>query len=268
MKFGVIGLGKWGQTFVKTLKSLEGEQLVAVSSSEMSYDKMPAELKFAKYYADPVKMMESDLDTVIVATHPNAHFSYSALALWHDKNVICEKPCLFTHEQFNKIEELRENKLFYTDYTNLHHNVMDEMVNVIYNATTKPRLNLVNIGNGPFREGYSDLWDYGSHIMSVVHTLFPNVYFSDIQYELDSIGNHQVEMFSRDVEVKALFGNKAPARVHTFELSGGNMTSYWSNDKSENPLATMLTRCSKGRLQTNISLSQKIHGTLSQIERE
>ena len=268
MRFALVGIGNWGKVYIKNLSKIRNGELVATcSQSFSSFDTMPTYLKSAPHFTSFTEMLRCiNIDTVIIATHPNSHFNLSMTALHYGKNIICEKPCMFTEEEYLRINELLGNKVFYTDYTNIHHNVINKMRDIINLSSSKVEIELVNVGNGPTRMSYSDIYDYGSHILSIIYHLYPESYIHIDKYENDKDGNHIVEFDSSEVHIKTLFGNSAHERIHTFSAFSGELSTYWSNNKSENPLLLMLQRFCDGKLSSNISLSRKIMESLKKIE--
>ena len=263
MKFALVGIGKWGQTIIKTLKRLPTSSLVATCSRSPST--LPPELQVAPHFLDFDKMLnEVRCDTVIIATHPNNHYLLSNKALWRGKHVICEKPCMFTQEEFDSITNLARSNIFFTDYTNLYHDVIEKMQDLIQEGPSRLGLVLTNNGVGPVRTDYSDLWDYGSHVGSIIFHLFPNEDWYAIKFGKNAVGNHTLIMTSRKVDVFANFGNKSKERIHSFELTSYNAgySVYWVNDRSENPLLAMFKKFEKGAVQTNINLSLRIQRLL------
>lgn len=268
MRFALVGIGRWGKTVIKSIQQM-GPTSSLVATCSRSPSSLPPELQVAPHYLDYDTMLsESSPDTVIIATHPNSHYELASKALWRNKNVLCEKPCMFTQEQLWSIKELSSGCVFHTDYTNLHHRVITRIKERVWELPPRFQLNLKNSGVGPVREDYSDLWDYGSHVASVIFDVFPEEHWYDIKFGHDEVGNHTLTMSSSWADVSANFGNKSKERVHSFELihQSSGLGAYWANDKSENPLLTLLQKFEKGEIETNINLSLRIQWLLKQGE--
>lgn len=270
MRYGLVGVGRWGQVYLKVLRELGLDLAATCSGLGNSYNNLPQELKTAPHFHSllPMFLHAGPIDTVIIATHPSSHYELSVYSLNSGKNVICEKPCMFTQSQFERISYLtKSSKLkFVTDYTNIYHKIVVQMKSIVDSYSGKYYLNLSNSGAGPFRS-YSDLWDYGSHITSIIYYLFPSIYFDKILFGKTQEGNHSLFLESLNADVYAEFGNKSIARKHHFEMTAKNGKHIsWDNDKSENPLKEMLRNFDLGYEETNIQLSRKIHWLLSQGE--
>lgn len=266
MNFALVGIGKWGQTIIRTIQQVEASKLVATCSRSAS--QLPSELRIAPHIQSLDELLNlREVDTLIIATHPNSHFEIASKALWYGKNVICEKPYMFSKQETRCIKDLLEHSIFFTDYINLYHDVIDQMYTFLNTYGPRFCLKLVNSGCGPVRVGYSDLWDYGAHVASVIFSLFPDESFYDIRFRLNKEGNHVLTMSSYYVDVEAVFGNKSLKRQHSFLLTANcGQQIYWENDRIENPLKKMLQKFALGQVQTNISLSERVYDLLRTAE--
>lgn len=269
MKFALVGIGKWGQKYLNVIDKIKKAEVVAtVSLTKNNYNLLlPKYQEIPNYSSIEELLTIKCFDTLIIASHPNIHFEMASKGLWHGKNVLCEKPCMFNDKEFRIIDNLCQSNIFYTNYLNLHHNVINKIENAIQLSDTKPIIRLVNIGNGPYRNGYSDLWDYGSHIFSIIFHLYPNNYFYIKNYEINEDGNHKLVLESREATIEAEFGNKGQTRIHSFECEYGAGNIFWENDGLENPLKITIEKFINNQLKTNLDLSLKIYDFLSKIEK-
>lgn len=268
MRFALVGIGAWGQTYIRNLKEIPGAELVATcSKTNARYDALPPELKIAPHYTSFVQMLVDEvIDTVIIATHPDSHYELSKIALIAGKHVICEKPCMFTPKQFHEISELTYKRpIFYTDYTTTHYKSLNEVGDFINKSKSDLILNIVNIGCGPVRLDYSDIWDYGSHTASILFTLFPNFTLKVvINKSVDEHGNTKLRLKGNEVIVNMTFGNKAPERLYYFHIKNKEASLHVDNSM-DNPLKNMLEKFTVGKVATNLELSKKISNLLSRI---
>lgn len=267
MNFALAGIGRWGQVCIKTLGQMEGSKLVATYSRHLeSYDNLPNELKVCPHYINFDEILHNPkVDAIIVATPPDTHYDLSSKALQYGKHVFCEKPCMFTKEQFSIIEGQVNPCVFFTDYTNLYHSVISEMENMVEESDGKLKLTLINSGS---KGTYSDLWDYGSHVISIICHLFPDCMFYDMAHGINPLGNHTLKFNTKWLDFSAEFGNHSISRQHFFFLNNGRRTVMWRNNGKENPLKIALEKFAAGVLVSNIELSRKIKSILSRYEHE
>ena len=272
MRYALVGMGSFGQKYIRNLKELKGSELVGMHSrTQASYDNLPEDLKIAPYFASYNDMLRyTGVETVIIASFPDSHYNLSASALWCDKNVICEKPCMFTDEEFFNIEELVGRRVFFTDYTNIYHKVVQDMRRVLEEDDSNPRLTLVNTGNGPIRDVpglcFSDLQDYGSHVASVIYHLFPNANVRINSMGKTEEGNYIFNLGFENTTIRTIFGNKSKKRLHSFELFVDSKSVFWANDGTDNPLKVVLEKFSQHQIDTNLSLSRRVRYLLSDME--
>ena len=115
-RFGIIGCGRIAQRFVQGLRDVPGAELVSVwSRRPESVDAFAAQ-----HGGTACKSVEelviSDIDAVYVATLPDSHSLYSALALNHGKHVLCEKPAATNLIMLDSILEVaREKQLLFME---------------------------------------------------------------------------------------------------------------------------------------------------------
>ncbi|MDC1500887.1 Gfo/Idh/MocA family oxidoreductase, partial [Octadecabacter sp.] len=91
-RIGILGCGRIGQVHAKTLRNMDGAQLVAVS------DFFPdAAAALAKTCGADVRTTDDiiasdDIDAVIVGTPTDTHFDIIKAAAAAGKAIFCEKP--------------------------------------------------------------------------------------------------------------------------------------------------------------------------------
>ena len=94
VKFGVVGCGFIGSTHLKSFKSIEKGEVVAVCDIiEERAKKAAEEYKVPKVYTDFYKLLEDkEIDAVIIGTPPYLHKEQAIGALKAGKHVFLEKP--------------------------------------------------------------------------------------------------------------------------------------------------------------------------------
>lgn len=94
VRVGVIGVGQIGKQHLKSYRSVENAEVVAIADiNESEANKAAAEFGVANVYADFREMLKrDDLEAVDVCLHNNFHCPMTVAALEAGKNVYCEKP--------------------------------------------------------------------------------------------------------------------------------------------------------------------------------
>ncbi|MST79650.1 Gfo/Idh/MocA family oxidoreductase [Lactobacillus equicursoris] len=102
MKLGIIGSGKIVHDFLTALP-IPGLELAAIATTKRSAQvgqDLAKKYHIHKCYDDYLEMLKDpDVDTVYVATPPSMHYQMCRDSLEAGKNVICEKPFVFTPDE-------------------------------------------------------------------------------------------------------------------------------------------------------------------------
>ncbi len=107
IRWGIIGLGRFGTIHAETLQSLPGSELVAVCNHDEASLRQAA-IRFPgtaaiRHYADVVN--SSDIDVVSITTHWQQHYEIAEAALEAGKHVFLEKPMAATGAQCRRLLE-------------------------------------------------------------------------------------------------------------------------------------------------------------------
>ena len=114
MNWGIIGLGYMGKQFANSLRKLDKNQLLGISSN--SFLKLikfgfrhKIKLKYQfKSYEDILSC--KDIDNIYIATLNNTHHDLIIKCLEAKKNVLCEKPFAIDYEQAKNIRNKVKGK--------------------------------------------------------------------------------------------------------------------------------------------------------------
>lgn len=270
MKFCLIGIGNFGKNYIKTISKIKNCQIISLCSKNLEkFEKIDKELKVAKWfnnYKDAI--LNEDCSTVIIATHPDSHFEIAKFALENNKHVICEKPCMFSNQEFEVIKNLIQTKnlIFYTNYINLFQPFFNKLKILINKDNEWDWIEINNSGNGPIREKYTDLWDYGSHVFSIILSLFDKDRILISSNNLDNNGNHKILLLFENKKIYLTFGNKSKKRINFINFIKLNEGFRWVDDKKNEPLKIMIEKFINNKLKSNIDLSKNISDILNIID--
>lgn len=264
MNFGLVGLGNWGKNYVNISLNRELPDFNIVKFCS----KQPKSLISPDFWTGDYKeVIKSDIETVIIATQPCLHFEIAKLALESNKNVICEKPCMFSKQEFDEIRALcdKTGKIFYTNYINQFASVVSRIKGL--NEFNNGKLNLINIGNGPVR-GYSALWDYGCH--EIFLALYLNRELSKYNWYVRGIdksdGRFSFILHLGNLIANISVGNTYTQRVKSISFSCRENNLFWIDEKKEKLLTVMLEQFIAGKLKTNLDFSVEISNIINTIE--
>lgn len=164
----LIGIGKWGRNYLKTVKNLDNVQIKYVSALHLESLKL-----LSKDYQPIFDINElnnlCDVDGIIIATPAETHFSIAKELLKNGHNLLIEKPLVLTTEEafeLKKIWDKNKPKVLVGHI---------QLYNPAYKAC---KIQLSKIGDikkvffkgllSPKRKDISVLWDWGPHPISIL----------------------------------------------------------------------------------------------------
>jgi UDP-N-acetylglucosamine 3-dehydrogenase len=115
IRWGIIGLGRFGTIHAETLQSLPGSELVTICNHD-DVRLQQAAVRFpnaaaVRSYADVV--YAADIDVVSVTTHWQQHYEIAEAALKAGKHVFLEKPMAANGEQCRRLLEVASDSSGY-----------------------------------------------------------------------------------------------------------------------------------------------------------
>jgi predicted dehydrogenase len=151
LRIGLIGLGRWGTNYARTIRSLDGLELAVVSCR----GECPSELDLFSHARDWRALLDwEDLDGVVIASPPETHYEIASALLARGLPIILEKPACYSVNECNQLMELSlvHNVPCLVGYTHLYSSAYRRLK--LLNGTDRftPKINSVGLSNGPFRE--------------------------------------------------------------------------------------------------------------------
>lgn len=215
VRLGLIGAGRWGRNYIKTIRGLPGARLSVLASRNPANKELvdPS----CHIMADWHGLLDPQLvDGVIIATPPDLHAEMLEAAIRARLPALVEKPLTLNLPDALRLQSLQRefNALVLVDHIRLFNSAFIELIR---QAPQLGRIREIHSesGNwGPFRS-YTALWDYGPHDLSITLTLlrqFPSkvgvreLKRRDIE---DTVaGNYLIELsFLNDVHAEIIVGN-------------------------------------------------------------
>ena len=174
---GMIGAGRWGGNWIRTLAALPGTQLRWVC------DVSPASLEKIKQQYPQVKtttrlddlLEDKTLDGIVIATIAPTHFDVASRALSAGKHVMVEKPMTLTTRDAGALNELaqRLHRVLMVGHLLEYHPIIRHIRGMIdsgelgeVNYLYQQRLNL-----GTIRADENAWWSLAPHDISVANRL-------------------------------------------------------------------------------------------------
>lgn len=125
IKLALIGCGKWGKNYLKTVTAIEGCELKWVC--DLDYQKLNEaapvypQTRFTENKEDILN--DSEVQGVIIATTPVSHYMLAKEAINKGKAVLVEKPVTINSKDSNDLIELAvaQNTILMAGYTLIYH---------------------------------------------------------------------------------------------------------------------------------------------------
>lgn len=162
-RLGLIGAGRWGTAYIRTLSAMQDIRLVRVASSRTAATAalVPPECGVTADWREVA--LAGDLDGVIIATPPRLHFEMAEAAIGAGMAVLVEKPLTLTLADAERLREMAVagGRCVFVGHVHLYSPAFEEL-------RSRVRLPIAGIrgvagGWGPFREDITVLWDWGPH---------------------------------------------------------------------------------------------------------
>lgn len=179
MKIGIIGAGYWGPNLIRNFHSIkEVESITVCDFDEERLEYIKAKFPNITTELDYKKLLEKNIDAVVVATPVGSHYQIAKEALLSGKHIWVEKP--FTAKS-NHAEELikiaEENNLrLFVDHTFLYTGAVRKMKEIIANGELGNIIyfDSVRINLGLFQHDVNVIWDLTPHDLSIMYYLIPD----------------------------------------------------------------------------------------------
>jgi predicted dehydrogenase len=168
LRLGLIGVGRWGKTLIRTLNEIPDIRLERTGSRGPPPAKLTS--PHCRHFTDWRELLDPKaMDGVIIATPPATHAAMVAEAIHRHIPVFVEKPLTMN---LREAEDLRSaarinNTLIMVDHTHLFSPAYRELKNQMRHLGAIRALHCIAGNMGPFRPDVPVLWDWGSHDMAM-----------------------------------------------------------------------------------------------------
>jgi len=169
IRFGLIGAGRWGQVYIRTLRQLGGRaRLTHVATSRPRQVRPLAPT--AALTADWRRVVRGPCEAVIIATPPRLHAPMLEACLAAGKPCLVEKPLCLDVPTAQRLQRRAEASRVpvLVDHIHLFHPGY-EALKAALRRWREPIRRIVaeGLGWGVFRRDTPALWDWGCHDVSL-----------------------------------------------------------------------------------------------------
>ncbi|OGL64168.1 MAG: hypothetical protein A3J27_13315 [Candidatus Tectomicrobia bacterium RIFCSPLOWO2_12_FULL_69_37] len=168
LRLGLIGAGRWGRAYLRTLRDLPDLALARLCSSNPGSRSLvdPA----CRITADWREVAEArDLDGVIVCTPPALHAGMTGAAVRAGLPVMVEKPLTLDLEEARRLQETveRAGVPVLVDHIHLFHPAYRALKREAARLGPVRAIRSEGGSWGPFRKDTTSLWDYAPHDLAL-----------------------------------------------------------------------------------------------------
>ncbi len=222
VRLGLIGAGRWGKNFIRTIRGLDGVRLSALCSRNP--DSRGLVDSNCRILSDWHDLLGTNLcDGVIIASPPDSHAEILGAMIRARMPSLVEKPLTLDLQQALDLQQLLRQfpTPVLVDHIYLFHPAYIEMKRLSSELGPIRSIQSEGGNHGPFRPNYTALWDYGPHDLSMCLDLMKSTPQSVAcrASETNQGGTYELDLlFPRDVHAAIKVSNLASAKVRTFAV--------------------------------------------------
>ncbi|MBI3127332.1 MAG: Gfo/Idh/MocA family oxidoreductase [Candidatus Tectomicrobia bacterium] len=168
LRLGLIGAGRWGRAYLRTIQSLPDLALARLcSANPESRALVDSSCQITRDWREVAEA--SDLDGVIVCTPPALHAMMTGAAVRAGLPAMVEKPLTLDLEEALRLQETveRAGVPVLVDHIHLFHPAYQALKREAARLGPVRRIRAEGGSLGPFREDTTSLWDYGPHDLAM-----------------------------------------------------------------------------------------------------
>lgn len=217
IKLGLIGAGRWGRNYIRTIAGMDGLRLDLVASQN------PETAKLVGQNCRIVPDWQSvavapGIQGVIVATPPGMHAEMAKAAIEVGVPVLIEKPLTLSFKEAQELKRLAQERESFVMVDHTH------LFNPAYRTLKELGLHLGHLqaiwgeaGNqGPYRKDADVLWDWGSHDVAMCLDLVGRM---PEEIEARLIQDREIDGgIGQEIELALTFPNDVAARIDLSNL--------------------------------------------------
>lgn len=214
MGLGLVGAGRWGKVFIRTLAGMEGVRLAALASrNPRSRSLVSPQCLVTPDWRELIAA--GKVEGLIVATPPHTHAEIAQAAIRAGLPVLIEKPLALDSNEARATLDLagRESVLVMVEHTHLFSPAYRSLKARLDRIGGAEAISSIRgrAGNwGPFRRHTPVLWDWGAH---------------DVAMVLDLLGSRPVRVSARRTRLEKIeegIGERIEIDLH---FTGGRKAS-------------------------------------------
>lgn len=152
IELALVGTGKWGQNYIKTIKQLPRVELKYI---------------FSRDYRE--LFGHKDIDGIIIASPARTHFQIAKECIKRNYNILVEKPMTTSLNDALELKALtkKSTSIVFIGHIYLYNPAFQKAKELTKTLGEIQYLELEGCDFGPIRKDLSALWDWGPHDISM-----------------------------------------------------------------------------------------------------
>lgn len=174
IRLALVGAGRWGRNYARTIGALEGIELVAVASRNAATATLVPQ--GCRIVDDWRALTDApDVDGVIIASPPDTHADILIAAVDRAKAVLVEKPVAMSRGAAARIRTALDARpaIILVDHTHLFHPAFRALCSEAASLGPVRSIRSSAGNHGPYRRDASVLWDWAPHDLAMCLALLP-----------------------------------------------------------------------------------------------
>jgi predicted dehydrogenase len=173
IKVGVVGCGYWGPKLARNFVELPDAELAMIC--DLKYDRLEAVLEHypeVEATKDFEKLLDANIDAVVLATPVYSHFPLAKKALEAGKHVLVEKPLTANSEQAQELIRLAEDRglTLMVGHTYEYNPAVETVREIIKSGELGEiyYINSTRLNLGLLQPDINVMWDLAPHDISII----------------------------------------------------------------------------------------------------
>jgi len=238
---GLIGGGRWGRIYMKTLQNHPRAHLAhLVSSNDENRAFITEGCPISNHWQE---MLENKIiEGVIIATPPQSHFDIASAFIKSGIPVLIEKPLTMNlDEAFELLKLARAHKTtVMVDHIHVYSPAFQTLMSRAQNFGPVRRIEAEAGNAGPLRKNISVLWDWAPHDIAMCYHLVPDMPELSSARILESTSNNngigqsiRIGFKNKSLEIDLRFSNIRQDKARVFKVHFDNHSLVYDDLKQD-----------------------------------
>lgn len=185
----LIGVGKWGQNYLKTADQLANIQIKYICARSY-HSLVPFSNVYQKVTSIDNLLQKDDIEGFIIATPSHTHYDIAKKLLVNKRNLLVEKPLALKISQAQELVSIWRNNqnVGMVGHIQLFNPAYLKMKQLLKKIRPLKKVVFKGLGSPP-RKDTSVLWDWGPHPISIILDLIQQPVSKIVSYPKITVPN-------------------------------------------------------------------------------